>query len=280
MPDAVVPLYHQIYVVLRQQILEGRFGDGPMPGEIELARQFGASRVTMRRVFDYLVKEGLVRRHRGMGTFVVKPDDPLAMGGGQTLLQNIIDVGERTSAVVVEFEDVLAPPDEAKCLEIAAGTPIKKLVRVRHLEDTPMALITTWLPLDVTSKLTLDRLTNQSLLRLIEGSGVRIDRASQVVSARLADVAAAQYLDVAVGAPLLSVQRIVREMSGRPVQLLQGLYRPDRYEYRMELSRVGEDRARLWIDNAGHDVQGGHSEDVEEAPSPTPPAPASAHPRA
>ena len=272
MPDAVVPLYHQIYVVLRQQILEGKFGDGPMPGEIELARQFGASRVTMRRVFDYLVKEGLVRRHRGMGTFVVKPDDPLVMGGGQTLLQNIIDVGERTSAVVVEFEDVLAPPDEAKCLDLAPGTPIKKLVRVRHLEDTPMALITTWLPLDVTSKL-----TNQSLLRLIEASGVRIDRASQVVSARLADVATAQYLDVAVGAPLLSVQRIVREMSGRPVQLLQGLYRPDRYEYRMELSRVGEDRARLWIDNAGHDVQGGHSEDVEDA---SPASPTSASTRA
>ena len=94
-----------------------------------------------------------------------------------------------------------------------------------------------------------------------------VRRASQVVSARLADVATAQYLDVSVGAPLLSVQRIVREMSGRPVQLLQGLYRPDRYEYRMELSRVGEDRARLWIDNAGHDVQGGHSEDVEEAPT-------------
>ncbi|WP_296223729.1 GntR family transcriptional regulator [Ralstonia sp. UBA689] len=276
MPDAVVPLYHQIYVVLRQQILEGKFGDGPMPGEIELARQFGASRVTMRRVFDYLVKEGLVRRHRGMGTFVVKPDVPMAMGSGQTLLQNIIDVGERTSAVVVEFEDVLAPPDEAKCLEVASGTPIKKLVRVRHLEDSPMALITTWLPLDVTSKLTLERLANQSLLRLIEASGVRIDRASQVVSARLADVATAQYLDVAVGAPLLSVQRIVREMSGRPVQLLQGLYRPDRYEYRMELSRVGEDRARLWIDNAGHDVQGGHSEDVEEAPAPAP-APTSKH---
>ncbi|AGH86064.1 MULTISPECIES: GntR family transcriptional regulator [Ralstonia solanacearum species complex] len=260
MPDAVVPLYHQIYVVLRQQILEGKFGDGPMPGEIELARQFGASRVTMRRVFDYLVKEGLVRRHRGMGTFVVRPDDPEAAGGSQTLLQNIIDVGERTSAVVVEFEDVMAPPDEAKLLEVAPGTPIKKLVRVRHLEDTPMALITTWLPLDVTVKLTPERLTNQSLLRLIEASGVRIDRASQVVSARLADVATAQYLDIAVGAPLLSVQRIVRAMSGRPVQLLQGLYRPDRYEYRMELSRVGEDRARLWIDNAGR----GRSEDEDE----------------
>ena len=70
MSEAVVPLYHQIYVVLRQQIVEGRFGQGPLPGEIDLAKQFHASRVTMRRVFDRLVQEGLVRRHRGLGTFV------------------------------------------------------------------------------------------------------------------------------------------------------------------------------------------------------------------
>ncbi|MEK7488382.1 MAG: GntR family transcriptional regulator, partial [Pseudomonadota bacterium] len=40
MSEAVVPLYHQIYVVLRQQIVEGRFGQGPLPGEIDLAKQF------------------------------------------------------------------------------------------------------------------------------------------------------------------------------------------------------------------------------------------------
>ena len=56
MSEAVVPLYHQIYVVLRQQIVEGRFGQGPLPGEIDLAKQFHASRVTMRRVFDRLVQ--------------------------------------------------------------------------------------------------------------------------------------------------------------------------------------------------------------------------------
>jgi GntR family transcriptional regulator len=31
--------------------------------------------------------------------------------------------------------------------------------------------------------------------------------------------------------------------------LLHGLYRPDRYEYRMDLSRTGEGAARIWYQN-------------------------------
>ena len=34
---------------------------------------------------------------------------------------------------------------------------------------------------------------------------------------------------------------------GRPVQWLHGLYRPDRYQYEMQLSRVGSIDAKLWV---------------------------------
>ena len=33
----------------------------------------------------------------------------------------------------------------------------------------------------------------------------------------------------------------------RPVQLLQGLYRPDRYQYQLQLSRVGGIDAKVWV---------------------------------
>jgi GntR family transcriptional regulator len=33
----------------------------------------------------------------------------------------------------------------------------------------------------------------------------------------------------------------------RPVQWLQGLYRPDRYQYEMQLSRVGGIDAKVWV---------------------------------
>ncbi|HEY9320165.1 MAG TPA: GntR family transcriptional regulator, partial [Achromobacter sp.] len=41
--------------------------------------------------------------------------------------------------------------------------------------------------------------------------------------------------------------RVVRDVNDRPVQLLQGLYRPDRYQYQLQLSRVGSIDAKVWV---------------------------------
>ena len=92
-------------------------------------------------------------------------------------------------------------------------------------------------------------LEEQPVLRLLESSGVRLGRASQVLSARLADVVVAPLLDVPVGGALLAVRRVVKDSNGRPVQFLLGQYRPDRYEYRMELSPAGVDSANVWVEN-------------------------------
>ena len=54
-------------------------------------------------------------------------------------------------------------------------------------------------------------------------------------------------LDVAVGTALLAVRRLVFDAQDRPVQWLHGLYRPDRYEYQMEISQVGSSNATISV---------------------------------
>ncbi|AOY95161.1 GntR family transcriptional regulator [Cupriavidus sp. USMAA2-4] len=252
MSEAVVPLYHQIYVVLRQQIVEGRFGQGPLPGEIDLAKQFQASRVTMRRVFDRLVQEGLVRRHRGLGTFVnPQPPKPAVTAEERTssLLDNIIDMGEKTSVKVISIDEVHATPEVAEALELQPGDPVLKVVRVRHYRNRPLSHITAYLPAALGRPLTRKDLETTPMLRLLEAGGVELGRATQVLSARLADVVVAPLLDVPVGGALLAVRRVVKDSQGRPVQFLLGQYRPDRYEYRMELSPAGGDSANVWVES-------------------------------
>jgi GntR family transcriptional regulator len=83
------------------------------------------------------------------------------------------------------------------------------------------------------------------ILQLLEESGIELGRAMQTVSARQADAQVALELEVAVGTALLSVRRLVFDAADRPVLLLHGLYRPDRYEYQMELSQVGGIDARI-----------------------------------
>jgi GntR family transcriptional regulator len=82
---------------------------------------------------------------------------------------------------------------------------------------------------------------------LLEKSGVNLGRAEQHISARLADASTAKLLEVPVGSALLSVRRLVFDAEDRPIQWLHGLYRPDRYEYEMKLSRVGDIDARVWV---------------------------------
>ena len=45
-------------------------------------------------------------------------------------------------------------------------------------------------------------------------------------------------------------ERLIHDEQGRPVQWLHGLYRPDRYQYQMELSRVGSIDAKVWVSKA------------------------------
>ena len=71
--------------------------------------------------------------------------------------------------------------------------------------------------------------------------------AQQTISARLADAQVATHLGVAVGSALLAVRRLIHDEQGRPVQWLHGLYRPDRYQYQMRLSRVGSIDAKVWV---------------------------------
>ena len=50
-----------------------------------------------------------------------------------------------------------------------------------------------------------------------------------------------------MGSALLAVRRLIYNDQDRPIQWLHGLYRPDRYEYEMQLSRVGSIDAKVWV---------------------------------
>jgi GntR family transcriptional regulator len=244
-----VPRYHQIYLVLREQLAEGRFDPArPLPGELELADSFGVSRVTMRAALDRLAEEGLIARHRGRGTFArpqAATPSPRAPISG--LLENIISMGLRTTARLVDLAVIPAPPDAAEALKLDFGDPVQKAVRVRSHRGAPLSHITTFVPERFAASFGRRELAAKPMLALLEEAGVKVAAADQAISAKLADHAVAPLLDVEIGSPLLAVTRTVYDEAGTPVQFLRGLYRPDRYEYRMHLTRSGGDTPRVWV---------------------------------
>jgi GntR family transcriptional regulator len=243
-----LPKYHQVYLVLREQLAEGRH-DAGLPGELALAGQFGVARVTVRKALQRLADEGLISRAPGRGTAPVKRAAAPAttrrapMDG---LLQNLIGMAEATTVEVLCCDELPAPEPVAAALGLEAGAPVQKAVRVRSTREGPLSHITTWVPAAL-ARFGRRELARQPILLLLEAQGLRIGRAEQRITAKLADAEVARHLKVEVGSPLLAVQRLVFDADDRPVQWLQGLYRPDRYEYRMQLSRVGGMDAKVWV---------------------------------
>jgi GntR family transcriptional regulator len=282
-----VPKYHQVYLLLRQQLEDGSFHPR-MPGELALQRQFGVARITVRKALEQLAAEGRITREAGRGTRAVARtgESALARGTRDTssgraqkltgLLENLVSMGLSTQVTVLENAVITPTQAIAEALQIGAEetedqtvsnhapktvpNTVHKAVRVRHSPAGPISHITTHIPMACLGRqragFSTRALQSKPILLLLEGAGVRVGRAEQSITACLADIDTARHLDVAVGSALLKVRRLVyghlprdsREgTSERPVQLLQGLYRPDRYEYAMQLSRVGDIDAKVWV---------------------------------
>ncbi len=249
-----LPKYHQIYLVLREQLHEGRFAEG-LPGELALMAQFNVARVTVRRALEQLASEGLIARNPGRRTRALAPPGAGAGPDGKSmeranlrgLLENLVTMGLHTSVKVIEVATITASTQVAQALQLDLGDPVQKAVRVRSTKEGPLSHITTYVPDSIARRFGRRELSKKPILVLLEESGVKVGRAHQTISARLADNVLAQHLDVSVGSALLAVRRLIYDEDERPVQWLHGLYRPDRYTYEMQLSRVGSIDAKVWV---------------------------------
>ena len=68
------PLYVRIETELARQMNDGTLRLGTvLPAELDLAKQFGVSRQTMRAALDALARAGLIVRQRGRGSTVTRP---------------------------------------------------------------------------------------------------------------------------------------------------------------------------------------------------------------
>lgn len=69
--DSAEPLYIQLAYIIREDIQNGKYSaEQRIPTEKELSEIYSVSRITIRSALDILVKENLLMRRRGKGTFI------------------------------------------------------------------------------------------------------------------------------------------------------------------------------------------------------------------
>jgi GntR family transcriptional regulator len=145
--------------------------------------------------------------------------------------------GLRASAEVLLAQVRPADLDEAERFAIAPGSGIFELERSRFLDELPVSIDHSRVPLSRANTLPQVDFTHASLYETLETYGVRPVRADFTVCAIAADSRRAGHLGIEPGSPLLQTTTTGYDDQGRVVELGEMAYRGDRYRFRATLTR-------------------------------------------
>ncbi|MFD6858252.1 GntR family transcriptional regulator [Rhodococcus sp. NPDC060090] len=229
----------QVSDVLRRQIHGGAY-ESALPGEQDLAHEFGASRNTIRAALSLLKDEGLIDRAPKVGTHVVgrKYEHGLdALLGLKETLRGYGEVRNELRAASV----ITVPPAVARRLQLDPGSPVVYVERLRYLGDLPLSLDQTYLEPEIGTELLERDLECNDVFALIEEICDRpLGGADLGLEAVTADAHSAALLQTSEHAALLLLERLTALDDGRPVDLEYIRMRGDRITMRGSLARRPE----------------------------------------
>lgn len=237
--DSALPYYAQLKALLLGQFEHTWKAGERLPGEVVLCERYGVSRTVVRQALDELESEGRVVRRKGQGTFVAarKVDESLF----QTLTGLYEDVTARGGTLVSDvrhLEFTPAPSEVANELQVAEGSAVIYIERLRYANGEPWALTATYLPSDIAPGLLKEDLSNQSLYALLEDKyGVILDHGRRMVEAVQASPSVAEALGVDEHAPILLLRSTAWDIEGRPVEYFTAYHRGDRSRFQVHMRR-------------------------------------------
>ena len=233
-----VPLYHQLYSVLKSAILNGTIAyDSQMPTEQQLAATFDVSRITAKRAMDELANEGLIARYRGKGSHVIYQYEPKPVKAPLVdMLENLLEMGKHSIVRVISIEKTVPPADIRDTLGIENNEVVNKVVRVRSNEEgEPYAYYVSWTA-GIRKGFTKSNMERTPRLDIIRENGIELTKVEQTLSAENASPDIAAELGADAGDALLSILRHSYDASGKVVDVLDCLYNPKRFTYKMVMS--------------------------------------------
>lgn len=229
-----LPLYLQLVNSIKSAIAEARLHAGDvLPPERELAEMLDIARGTVRKALQQLLKEGVLVRNQGVGTFIaphVRQSLPLL----ESFSEMTTTSGGTPQSELVGYLRRPSTPDERNVLQITLDNEVVELTRRRKVNGITVSLQIAIIPahfLDNVSEL------NESLYWHLEKKGAQVLRATQYFSAAITDSKLSHYLGTDEHEPVLLVTRIGFTHNDRPVEYTRTWCLNDYCDFTIELHR-------------------------------------------
>ena len=229
---SVIPLYHQLKEILREQIANRTYKPHQqIPSEPELQKIYGLSRATIRKAIDGLVREGLIYRLHGKGTFVADPLDRQSITL-DSFTENMRSFGFVPTTKVLENTLLTeVEPELRQKLGLEQGDQVIMLKRLRYLDGEHILLATSYLPAYLFPGLETVELTGSLYKTLAEKYHVRTSWGEDFIEPVIVTEENARLLNTVPGSPALLVERHAYTAENDLVEVCYSLIRGDKAKF-------------------------------------------------
>ena len=214
-----------------------------IPSERQLSADLRMSRLTVRAALDDLVRDGLLVRRRGSGTFVGEPKiaQELTMTSfSEDMRRRGMVPANRTLGINV----VQAGAHLGRLLMVSPSEPVVVFKRLRLADRETMAIETLHVRQSLIPGLTAEDLEQHSFYELLEDRyGVVMAGGTQTIEPTVTNEEESAALGVPLHSPAFLFERTTRTAKGDVVEYVRSIYRGDRYRLVTELAGRGT-RAR------------------------------------
>jgi GntR family transcriptional regulator len=233
-----VPLYIQIEEQIRALIQkpEYRKEKKKLPKEVDLSRELGVSRSTMRQAINKLVYEGLLIRKKGIGTIVADTAITSKAGNWMSFSQEMKALGVNVRNYELHISWEKPTPELCRFFEIEENIKVLKLARLRGNPEYPFVFFISYFSPRI--GLTGNEDFARPLYEILEKDyHIIVKLSKEEISALSADGCLSGKLEIKPGEPILKRKRFVYDPGGRPVEWNVGYYRADSFVYTIESER-------------------------------------------
>ncbi|WP_386061416.1 GntR family transcriptional regulator [Thalassobacillus hwangdonensis] len=229
-----VPLHIQLKQIIQQYIVEGIYEE-KIPSERAFIDEYHVSRSTVREAINLLVREGIVEKRHGKGTYItLKPIDDW-LGNLSSTSETIERMGMKPGAKLIHSEIVQL---NERMQRITGLKEAYHFIRVRYADRTPIGVEYHYYPTDIGRKLSTYDLNEVTLYDVIELElGIKMFEADQVIRSGMVPEEVAKLLDISDRTCILITERKLTDVNEEFVELEQAFYRSDMYAFKIKSSR-------------------------------------------
>src|SRR6187397_2203216 len=229
-----------------------------IPSERQLSADFGVSRLTVRAALDDLVREGLLVRRHGSGTFVSEPKiaQELTM---TSFTEDMRRRGMQPGSKTLGLEVVPAGARLGRFLHVSPSEPIVVAKRLRLADSETMAIETLHVREALVPGLSAADLDGRSFYDLLRSRfGIVISGGMQTIEPTVTNEEESEALGIPLHSPAFLFERVTRSEQGEIVEFVHSIYRGDRYRLVTDLNALPSPHRPALAGHAGQDQNHGN----------------------